>query len=79
MRPKSGALARSGERTIVLWDVERGGKQPPQYAPGVVSNMDPEGPRIATVDGSVVIHKALIGGRVRSGRELGLQLGDRLE
>lgn len=78
MRPRTGAQTRHNDRIIVLWDLEIGGEQPRHFAPGVVSNIDPEGPRIATVGGSIVVHQALLGGQVRSGRDLKLRIGDRL-
>jgi len=78
MRPRSGALARSGARTIVLWDVEPGGVRSAQCAAGTVSDVGPEGPTIATRGGSMVVRKALIGGRVRAGAMLKLHVGDQL-
>jgi len=78
MRPKSGALTKHGNRTLVLWHVEPAGKAPNAFRAGTVCNIDPEGPRIATTDGSIVVHEALIGGKVRSGRYLDLNVGDKL-
>lgn len=80
MKPRSGAITRHRDRPIVLYDVEVAGGAPKTFPPGTVCNMDPEGPRIATVDSSIVVHEVLRGGRPMSAEFLKsrLKIGDRL-
>jgi methionyl-tRNA formyltransferase len=78
MRPRSGALTRLGAETIVLWDVEPGDMQAKRNAPGTVFALVPQGPTIATLDGTVIVRKVLNGGRVRGAETLKLRVGDRL-
>jgi methionyl-tRNA formyltransferase len=80
MKPRSGAVAHFRDRPIIIYDVKATGKGPDRFPPGTVCIIDPEGPRIATIDGSIVIHEVLRGGRPVSADFIKSQLriGDQL-